>query len=62
MTKTYLKEDQELSSFKDDMLADVMEFKVEKADDDVQYKTGCYETNACKWKQINATVYFNFNL
>ena len=55
-------EDQELSSFKDDMLADVMELKVEKADDNVQYKTGCYETNACKWKQINATVYFNFNL
>ena len=44
-------EDQELSSFKDDMLADVMELKVEKADDDVQYKTGCYETNACKWNR-----------
>ena len=55
-------EDQELSSFKDDMLADVMELKVEKADDDVQYRTGCYETNACKWKQINPTIYLNFNL
>ena len=46
-------EDQELSSFKDDMLADVMELKVEKADNDAQYGTGnVSETNACKWKEI----------
>ena len=39
------------------MLADVMELKVEKADDDVQYRTGCFETNACKWKRFNLQIY-----
>ena len=41
-------EDQELSSCKVDMLADKMELKVEKADNDAQYGTGMFETNACK--------------
>ena len=55
-------EDQELSSYyKVDLLVDMMELTGEKADDDVQYRTGnVYETNACKWNEIILQItYYN---